>query len=303
MDPTRPRPDWTPEIELGPERVRELLAAAFPELDGADVEPLGEGFDNLAVRVAGRWVFRFPRRELGARLFANEVAWLSRHAGRLPMRVPVPERVSGPCLGHPFPFGGYREIVGTTACRANLDESDRAALAAPLGAFLGALHALGVPEVHGGDPLRRSDVRRRGLRAVERAREVPGADVAAVERAVAAGVASAPWSGRPTWVHGDLYGRHLVVDRGRLVGVIDWGDVHVGDPAIDLSIGWSFLPSGAHAAFLAAYGLPVDQATWARARAVALDYGAILSAYGASIGDRAAEALGRLALTLATAAW
>ncbi|MCH7839494.1 MAG: phosphotransferase [Planctomycetes bacterium] len=39
-----------------------------------------------------------------------------------------------------------------------------------------------------------------------------------------------------TLVHRDLYARHMLVDDdGRPCGVIDWGDVHVGDPAIDLS--------------------------------------------------------------------
>ena len=39
----------------------------------------------------------------------------------------------------------------------------------------------------------------------------------------------------PVFVHGDLYSRHLLVDdAGRPCGVIDWGDCHVGDPAVDL---------------------------------------------------------------------
>jgi aminoglycoside phosphotransferase (APT) family kinase protein len=108
--------------------------------------------------------------------------------------------------------------------------------------------------------------------------------------------------GPSTWVHGDLYGRHLLVADGALVGVIDWGDVHVGDPAIDLSIGWTFLPRAARPAFLAAYG-PVDGDGLARARTVALHYATALLAYGRAKGDAAAEELGRLALTGALGPW
>ena len=36
-------------------------------------------------------------------------------------------------------------------------------------------------------------------------------------------------------VHGDLYFSHILVnEKGKLAGVIDWGDIHIGDVAIDL---------------------------------------------------------------------
>jgi aminoglycoside phosphotransferase (APT) family kinase protein len=38
----------------------------------------------------------------------------------------------------------------------------------------------------------------------------------------------------PALIHADLGPEHLLCDdSGRLVGVIDWGDVAVGDPALD----------------------------------------------------------------------
>jgi Ser/Thr protein kinase RdoA (MazF antagonist) len=50
---------------------------------------------------------------------------------------------------------------------------------------------------------------------------------------------------RLTIVHGDLYARHVLVDeRGALSGVIDWGDIHLGDPAIDLAIAHLVLRPG-----------------------------------------------------------
>ena len=32
-------------------------------------------------------------------------------------------------------------------------------------------------------------------------------------------------------VHGDLYCRHLMFDQEKLVGIIDWGDVGINNPA------------------------------------------------------------------------
>nr|WP_231516940.1 phosphotransferase [Sporolactobacillus terrae] len=67
-------------------------------------------------------------------------------------------------------------------------------------------------------------------------------------------------------VHGDLHSRNIVIDaQHRVSGVIDWGDVHIGDPAIDLSLVYSFLPSCARAEFFSVYG-DVSERTKALAR-------------------------------------
>src|ERR1051325_11789518 len=61
-------------------------------------------------------------------------------------------------------------------------------------------------------------------------------------------------------LHGDLSAEHMLVTHGCLSGVIDWGDVHVGHWALDLSIGWTFFPAEARDPFFSAYG-PVDEET------------------------------------------
>jgi aminoglycoside phosphotransferase (APT) family kinase protein len=48
---------------------------------------------------------------------------------------------------------------------------------------------------------------------------------------------------RPTLVHGDLGGTNLRFTDGRLAGVLDWDEAHLGDPAADLAsiavtVGW-----------------------------------------------------------------
>ena len=111
-----------------------------------------------------------------------------------------------------------------------------------------------------------------------------------------------PHAGRPCWVHGDLYARHLLVDEARKVtGVIDWGDVHLGDPALDLSVAISFLPPSARPEFQAACG-PIEAHTWRRARFRALFYGIMLTHYGDQTGDAEIRATGEYSLSSALAA-
>jgi aminoglycoside phosphotransferase (APT) family kinase protein len=90
---------------------------------------------------------------------------------------------------------------------------------------------------------------------------------------------------RDVLAHGDLYARHLLVDlEGQLAGVIDWGDVHIGDPAVDLSIAHSFLPPSAHPGFLDAYGA-VAAPAWSVARLRALWHTSMVLLYAADCGD------------------
>ena len=99
--------------------------------------------------------------------------------------------------------------------------------------------------------------------------------------------------------HGDLYVRHLLVDDAAcLAGVIDWGDLHRGDPAVDLSVAWSFLPPEARDSFRKAYG-PIEESTWRLARLRALHYGVILLEYARGIGDARLFREGRTILRLA----
>lgn len=100
---------------------------------------------------------------------------------------------------------------------------------------------------------------------------------------------SAPWHSPPVWVHGDVAASNLLVERGRLSAMIDFGCVAVGDPACDLVIAWTLLSGPSRAAFRAA--LPLNRATWARGRSWALWKALItLAEYRRSSPTRAAEA-------------
>jgi aminoglycoside phosphotransferase (APT) family kinase protein len=69
-----------------------------------------------------------------------------------------------------------------------------------------------------------------------------------------------------TLVHADLGPGHLLCRGDRLVGVIDWGDVCVGDPALDLSWPLHELRALAVDALLVAYGGAPDPGFGERAR-------------------------------------
>jgi aminoglycoside phosphotransferase (APT) family kinase protein len=86
------------------------------------------------------------------------------------------------------------------------------------------------------------------------------------------------------WVHGDLHPANVVVADGTLAGVVDFGDMFVGDPAQDLAAAWVLLPAGADARFFASYA-DADEGTVRRARGLAAMKSRFLILMGQN-GDR-----------------
>jgi len=298
---------WEAEHPVNQALAEALVAEQFPALAGP-LTRLGQGWDNDMWRgeaaPGGEAItigWRFPRRKMGVELLAVEASVLPALARLLPVSIPTPEWRGAPSPAFPYPFLGYRLLPGVTGDRAALTDAERLALAPALGRFLRALHdvdvehaaALGVPgDTFRGDmPLAATIIQRHAAQVTGRWTDrLP---------AVRAAVAAAPPSdttGRRVLLHGDLYARHLLLDDERAIcGVIDWGDVSLGDPCKDLSILFSLLPAAARPAFLDAYGV-VDDATARRARFIAIKYGVALLAYGADVGDLPLTAEGGRAL-------
>jgi aminoglycoside phosphotransferase (APT) family kinase protein len=167
---------WDADVEIGEERARCLIARQFPGLAPAQIELLGIGWDNAAFLVNGNLVFRFPRRQIGAGLIERECRILPMLAPHLPLPVPIPTFVGQPEADYPYPFAGYELIPGTTACRLAWSEEERRHAAAPLAAFLAALHRIPVPDAvrlwAPGDEIERTNLPKRARTAQERLRKI-----------------------------------------------------------------------------------------------------------------------------------
>jgi aminoglycoside phosphotransferase (APT) family kinase protein len=267
------------------------------------VESPSEGWDNTAYLVNGTWIFRFPRRTIAVDLIRTEAAVLPWIAPRLPLAVPFPVFVGEPEERFPWPFAGYRRLAGRTACRADLDDDQRSRAAVLLARFLRTLHAFDPDEAAragaGPDTMARMDVEQRRGMIVERLGDLQAQgliDDVRPWREIAEAMPAGLPPGGPALVHGDLYARHILVDdEGAPCGVIDWGDVHLGEPALDLSIAHAFLPPAARHAFREEYG-PIDDDTWRKARFRALFSAATILVYGADVRDADLVREGRTAL-------
>jgi aminoglycoside phosphotransferase (APT) family kinase protein len=296
-------PDWTAELVVDEELARQLLAQ-FPELEVGSLRPFAEGWDYTILFVNERWTFRFPRREIAVPGVRREIAVLPELAPLLPIPVPVPVFVGEPVDDFPWPFFGSELLPGRELGEAALDEPSRVEIGRSLARFLRRLHGSEVSYELSADTNRRADMSTR----VPRTREQLGALEATglwhrpvTLDYVLEEAERLPPSEAFAVVHGDLHFRQVLVDGDASpTGVIDWVDVCRSDPAIDLSMLWSYLPRDGREPFLTEYGAVSDEQL-ARARVIALSLSAALALYGHHKGFPAVEreALSGLARTAA----
>lgn len=279
-------PEWGPDVVVDEDLAAHLVRTQFPELADLRVRWFAAGWDNAVFSVGPELVFRFVHRAIAVPLAERELVVLPALAGRLPLPVPVPTYVGRPVPEFDRPFWGGPRVPGVELAAAGLDEMSRVPAARALGGFLRALHApaladdvVAAARARGAvlpiDPNRRGEplvLRERAGARVRRLRDAGvQVDAEGLIRALDAAVAAGRSDRRPVLLHGDLHVRHALVSAdGAATGVIDWGDVGLGDPAVDLMIGYSAFAGEARVAFLDAYG-PLEPGAEARARAVAVN--------------------------------
>ena len=242
---------------MTPDEAAARITASFPDLACSSVVPVPQqGWDFHTFTINDGWIFRFPRSEDARRALVLEIALLPDISATLPTSVPKPVYIDPAGA-----FAGYRRIDGE---QVGTDPAPSVAVA--LGGALTVLHAMDIAPalaagVDGGYrpddasvlgalrdavlPHLTADERSRGTRLFD---EI----ISCVDRA--------PRGLR----HTDLGPAHVLVIDDALSGIIDWGDLSVGDPALDLAWALSATPTRFADAFAQGYG-SIDAATRRRA--------------------------------------
>jgi aminoglycoside phosphotransferase (APT) family kinase protein len=279
------------EVPIDAALVAGLLADQHPDLARLPLREVAAGWDNAMFRLGDRLAVRLPRRVAAAGLIAHEQAWLPELADRLALPVPAPVRVGRPGRGYPWAWSVQPWIPGAPADR----RAPMASQAQPFAEFLRSLHQA-APAGAPANPVRGVPLHQRADAVEERMRRLAARTHSITERVrgIWQAALDAPIDVPPTWLHGDLHPRNVLVERGAIAGVIDWGDITAGDRATDLAAIWMlFASSDARQAALTTYG-PISEATMQRARGWAVLFGVVLLDTGladnprnAAIGARA----------------
>jgi aminoglycoside phosphotransferase (APT) family kinase protein len=263
------------ELDVDQSLVRRLVTGQFPQWADLPLEPIpSAGTDNALYRLGADMVVRLPRIHWAVASVNKESEWLPKLAPLLPLAIPLPLAKGLPAGHYPWPWGIYSWIEGENPTIGGIPDID--SLTEDLVRFVGALHDVDLPDgppSHRGAPLEvQNQEARSALAELEGMIDTDAATAVWNEALTVPG-----WSGDPVWIHGDLLPGNLLVQNGRLTGVIDWSALGVGDPACDLIVAWALLPPAARDTFRVALG--VDDATWARGRGWALSIALIQLPY------------------------
>jgi aminoglycoside phosphotransferase (APT) family kinase protein len=238
------------ELDVDVDLVRSLLAAQFPHWADLPLERVSEeGTDNAIFRLGDAMSVRLPRIRWAAGQAERDHRVLTRLAPHLPVAIPRSLAVGEPGEGYPWRWAVHTWLRGDPARVVPVDDLVR------LVAALRRIDTDGAPAAF----QRVSPAAAERTRAAIEALGDPRC-LTVWEQALAA----PPWDRAPVWVHADLDARNLLLENGRLAGVLDFGSAGIGDPAADVSAAFKVLPARERDGFRDS--LAVDDATWMRAR-------------------------------------
>jgi aminoglycoside phosphotransferase (APT) family kinase protein len=206
---------------LGEDRVRALLRLQQSDLAGLPLAEVPSRGGSRLWRLGDELAVRLPRTRDAADRLCRQQRWLLELAPGLPLAIPEPVGLGAPSVLFPWHWAVVRWVPGESAVSLPCDDKSVDVMAA----FLRALHV----EAHIEVP---------GFRIA-----LPGAD----EKRV------------PRWIHGDLGPSTVVLAGGMPAGVVGFGEMCGGDPAVDLASMGRWLPAPATQRLLEAYG--ADDAT------------------------------------------
>jgi len=225
------------------ERVRTDIQTSIPGFEITTIEFLGEGMDSKAYLVNEVFLFRFLKYDAVRKPSQVERCILPQLQSHISANIPNFWYVGTQCENG-LPFVGYPKVEGRAVDEhllAHLNSRVKHRLLHDIATFLREMHSVPVELAY-----RCRGERRRTQKHYEtemaKMREhiyprLSHTAVNYVENLFDTFVFDLRnLAYAPGLVHGDISGKHLLIDElsGALNGVIDFGDLHVGDPDYDL---------------------------------------------------------------------
>jgi len=266
------------EFDIDDALVHRLLAKQMPQwaaLPRHAVSPLGT--DNVMIRLGDTLAVRMPRTLQASAALTKEQRFLPLLAPHLPLKIPAPIRFGEPDGHYPWPWSVCPWIAGRNPAPGEAD----IALAGDLADFVRTLHEIDTFGLRSEGPLHSYRADSIHLRDAITRQSIDACDEL-LDRTQIANIWDharrvEDFTGPHVWTHSDLHPGNLVMRSGKLAAVVDWGNLILGDPAIDCIVAWNLLTPATRSTFRIQLGL--DDASWRRGRAWALSIALVALPY------------------------
>lgn len=276
------------ELDVTTDLVSRLISDQFPQWKNLPLLQVpSAGTDNALFNLGDEMVVRLPRIDWAISAIEKEQRWLPFIAPFLSAKIPVPLVLGVPNFEYPYKWSIYNWLPGENPVVGNVQ--DPISLSVNLANFIHELQKIkleGAPVSNRGVPLVERDAdTRSALSALVSHNE--SFDLNEVSEAWDFALKLGPSSEPPVWVHGDLTPGNILINKGKLSAIIDFGSLGSGDPCVDLIVAWNLLPSTARELFRSQ--IQVSDSTWKRGRGLALSVALIQLPYYAESNPEVAK--------------
>jgi len=238
--------------QITTELVEELVYSQFPKFSKLPITPVVQGgHDNRTFHLGNKLTVRVPVNGTYASQIYKEAEWLPVLKKQLSLAITSPVAKGKPAFGYPYHWSINNYIAGESLHRGKLTNLHQ--LAADLANFLAELQRVNVcnaPPAGTHSFYRGGDL---GIYHIETEftlsllkEHLP----VNLLKAIWFEAMETKWNKPPVWLHGDFAPGNIILNNGRLAGVIDFGMMAVGDPACDLAIAWTFFDAPGSEVFL-----------------------------------------------------
>lgn len=221
------------DYEIG----KKVIIDKYPELANSHFKSDNSGWTNFAIKVDNKYLFRFPRNEEAYKAINKEYKILEILNKKLPSNIKVPNYIYSN-INDDYLFVGYEIIQGdflTEDVFNSLDESKKDNVLNNMAIFLNVLHSVNYTEL-GLEPVNSIEWYKDLFDRVQKICFKYFNDNLKEKTNQLLNMFfndETMHNYEPTLVHGDLSEDHIIVTNDG-VGIIDFGDLMVFDPAYDL---------------------------------------------------------------------
>jgi aminoglycoside 2''-phosphotransferase len=223
---------------VSPQELLGKIVSCFPEVQWGTYRYIDEGWDHGVIILDNNLVFRFPLDQEYQALLEHEIAILEFLRGKVAVRIPR-YRYVAPAHA----FAGYDIIPGTqltTPVFNNLAPDDYDCLVTQIADFLSVLHTLDthVEPISSTSPSYLPDDQAEVRKSVQKdlLPILNPEDYRIVQEIMTTTDNLLLQTLPAVFIHNDLYGRHMLWDeQAKRLGVIDFSDRCLGDPAVDFN--------------------------------------------------------------------
>ncbi len=227
---------------LSVEDATNLIKVEFPEFSVDSIDFMDEGWDSCVFEINGKYIFRFPKYEDSVECLKREICLLPKLAEHLGgLKIPRFEFIAQNSLKPGECFVGYEKIPGKILEKEThlaLSNSQKREVANQLASFLSAIHAFPLSEAKACG-IQEESFQNNYQESFDEAREHVFHSLSEKQQQYVTNVFenylsdSENFNYEPVLLHADIGPSHILHANGKIVGVIDFGDVVIGDPDYD----------------------------------------------------------------------